>query len=93
MTAWLGAAASARIWDSCRSADQYLADYSGANGRYRYAKALEMGERSSGILMMAPRYENTAMVLNMRGVHDHCPGTRSTIYLWMETLMRQDGKS
>ena len=54
-------------------ADQYLADYSGANGRYRYAKALEMGERSSGILMMAPRYENTAMVLNMRGVHDHCP--------------------
>ena len=22
--------------------------------------------------MMAPRYENTAMVLNMRGIHDHC---------------------
>ena len=53
-------------------ADQYLADYSGANGRYRYAKALEMGEKDSGILMMAPRYENTAMVLNMRGLHDHC---------------------
>ena len=22
--------------------------------------------------MMAPRYENTAMILNMRGLHDHC---------------------
>ena len=31
-----------------------------------------MGEKHSGILMMAPRYENTAMVLNMRGLHDHC---------------------
>lgn len=55
-----------------KCADQYLADYSGANGRYRYAKAMEMGEKHSGILMMAPRYENTAMVLNMRGLHDHC---------------------
>ena len=55
-----------------KRADEYLADYSGANGRYRYAKALEMGEENRGILMMAPRYENTAMVLNMRGLHDHC---------------------
>lgn len=55
-----------------KRADEYLSDYSGANGRYRYAKALELGENCSGILMMAPRYENTAMVLNMRGIHDHC---------------------
>ena len=55
-----------------KRADEYLSDYSGANGRYRYAKALELGEICSGILMMAPRYENTAMVLNMRGIHDHC---------------------
>ena len=55
-----------------KRANEYLSDYSGANGRYRYAKALELGESCSGILMMAPRYENTAMVLNMRGIHDHC---------------------
>ena len=55
-----------------KTADQYLADYSGANGRYRYAKALEMGEADSGVMMMAPRYENTAMVLNMRGLHANC---------------------
>ena len=55
-----------------KSADKYLSDYSGANGRYRYAKALEMSETNRGIMMMAPRYENTAMILNMRGLHDHC---------------------
>lgn len=55
------------------TADQYLKDYSGANGRYRYAKALDLGSRTNAVLLMAPRYENTAMVLNMRGIHDHCP--------------------
>ena len=39
-----------------KSADKYLSDYSGANGRYRYAKALEMSETNRGIMMMAPRY-------------------------------------
>ena len=54
-------------------ADRYLKDYAGANGRYRYAKALELGSRTKGVLLMAPRYENTAMVLSMRGIHEHCP--------------------
>ena len=36
-----------------KRADEYLSDYSGANGRYRYAKALELGENCSGILMMS----------------------------------------
>lgn len=53
-------------------ADQFLSDYSGANGRYRYAKIVDMGRKCSGILAMAPRYENTSMVLTMRGVHKNC---------------------
>ena len=31
-----------------------------------------MGETCSAVLMMAPRYENSAMVLDMRGVHEYC---------------------
>ena len=54
-------------------ADRYLPDYAGANGRYRYAKAILLGKRTDAIFQMAPRYENTAMVLNMRGIHENCP--------------------
>lgn len=54
------------------TADQYLADFSGANGRYRYAKTLLLASRCNAMITMAPRYENTSMVLNMRGLHDNC---------------------
>lgn len=55
------------------AADKYLADFSGANGRYRYAKTVLLAKRCNAMIAMAPRYENTAMVLNMRGLHDNCP--------------------
>ena len=47
-------------------ADRYLPQFAGGNGRYRYAKAIQMGEVVDAVLSMAPRYENTAMVLEMR---------------------------
>lgn len=53
-------------------ADKYLSDFSGANGRYRYAKMLLLAGRCNAMIHMAPRYENTSMVLNMRGLHDNC---------------------
>ena len=53
-------------------ADRYLPQFAGGNGRYRYAKAVQMGETMDAILAMAPRYENTAMVLEMRELKEHC---------------------
>ena len=53
-------------------ADQYLPQFAGGNGRYRYAKAIQMGETMDAVLSMAPRYENTAMVLEMRELKQHC---------------------
>lgn len=53
-------------------ADKYLSDFSGANGRYRYAKMLLLAGRCNAMIHMSPRYENTSMVLNMRGLHDNC---------------------
>ncbi|MFR0729900.1 MAG: hypothetical protein ACLSIT_00090 [Christensenellales bacterium] len=51
-------------------------DYSGANGRYCVIPALELGENCGGYRStMAPRYESTAMVLNMRGDPRPLPGT------------------
>ena len=53
-------------------ADRYLPQFAGGNGRYRYAKAIQMGEVVDAVLSMAPRYENTAMVLEMRELKEHC---------------------
>ena len=53
-------------------ANKYISNYSGANGRYRYAKAVLLSEKCNAIINMSPRYENTAMVLNMRNLHDNC---------------------
>ena len=54
-------------------ADRLLPGFAGANGRYRIAKALELGRRSSGVLTLAPRYENTAAVLDMTGALEGIP--------------------
>ena len=51
-------------------ADSALPNFSGGNGRYRYAKAVELSGRTNAVLTLAPRYENTAMILDMRGLHD-----------------------
>ena len=37
------------------------------------AKGLELGGRCAGVLTMAPRYENTATILEMTGVLDSVP--------------------
>ena len=55
------------------SADRLLPGFAGANGRYRLAKGVELGGRCAGVLTMAPRYENTATILEMTGVLDSVP--------------------
>lgn len=54
------------------SADKYLGVFAGNHGRYRYAKAVEFGRSSDAVLTLAPRYENTAMVLQLRGIVQNC---------------------
>ena len=54
-------------------AEAHLDGFAGANGRYRYAKALEMGEHTAAVLTLSPRYENTEMVLSLRGMAQNCP--------------------
>lgn len=53
-------------------ADTYLPKFSGGNGRYRFAKAVQISESVDAILMMAPRYENTSMILEMRELQNLC---------------------
>jgi predicted CoA-substrate-specific enzyme activase len=53
-------------------AEGALPRFAGANGRYRYAKAAEMSRRTQAVLTLAPRYENTAMILEMRGMKEAC---------------------
>ena len=69
-------------------ADSALPNFSGGNGRYRYAKAVELSNRTNAVLTFAPRYENTAMILDMRGLHDACRAPLFQISLdndWDET--------
>lgn len=54
-------------------ANRLLPGFAGANGRYRIARALELGCRSSGVLTLSPRYENTATVLDMTGALEGFP--------------------
>ena len=53
-----------------RIAEQVLPNTSGGNARYRYAKAIQMGADSAAVLSLAPRYENAAMVMEMRGLRE-----------------------
>jgi predicted CoA-substrate-specific enzyme activase len=52
--------------------DRFLSNFAGGNGRYRYAKAVHAGKACAGVLHLTPRYENTAMVLEMRGLSEFC---------------------
>ena len=54
------------------AADTALPHFAGGNGRYRYAKAVELSGRADAVLTLAPRYENAAMILDMRGLRDAC---------------------
>lgn len=53
-------------------ADAALPRFAGGNGRYRYAKAVDLSAHAGAVLTLAPRYENTAMILDMRGLRDAC---------------------
>ena len=70
------------------SAEQALPHFAGGNGRYRYAKAVELSGRTQAVLTLAPRYENTAMILEMRGLKDACKAPLFELSLdndWDET--------
>ena len=68
--------------------DAALPDFAGGNGRYRYAKAVQLSQIANAVLTLAPRYENTAMILEMRGLHDACKAPLFNLSLdndWDET--------
>lgn len=54
-------------------ADQTLPRFAGAGGRYRLAKACALAQTTRGVISLAPRYENTATVLEMTGAAAHLP--------------------
>lgn len=53
-------------------ADRTLPEFAGGNGRYRWAKTVDMAKRSHAVLTLAPRYENTAAIIDMRGIAYAC---------------------
>lgn len=63
---------SADIQSLSDTADMYLRDFAGGNGRYRFAKTLELAKRTNAMLTVAPRYENTSIILQMRGLKQAC---------------------
>ena len=54
------------------TADYYLPNFAGANGRFRFAKTVELSKKTDAMLTIAPRYENTSMILQMRGLKQAC---------------------
>lgn len=54
-----------------------LDGFQGNNGRYRFAKTVQMGGFADAVIEMSPRYENTAMVLDMRNLSDK---TKAPLY-------------
>lgn len=70
------------------AADTALPHFTGGNGRYRYAKAVELSGRADAVLTLAPRYENAATILDMRGLRDACKAPLFQLSLdndWDET--------
>ena len=53
-------------------ANRELPMFSGGNGRYRYAKAIQMSKKVNAVLLLSPRYENTSMILEMRDIQNSC---------------------
>lgn len=71
-------------------ADASLAELNGGNGRYRFAKAVDASQNADAVLTMAPRYENTAIILEMRGLEEKCKAPVYSISLdhdWDETSL------
>lgn len=61
---------------------------SGGNVRYRFAKTVESGEHCDAVLSLAPRYENAAMVMEMRGLREKVKAPLYPVFFdgdWDET--------
>lgn len=50
-----------------------LGRFAGANARYRYAKAVEIGDRVQGVIEAASTYENVDIMLRLKGVPSAAP--------------------
>ena len=62
-------------------ADRFLPAYAGNHGRYRFAKAISMGEMADAVLLLSPRYENTATVLELSSLNSRCSAPLFSISL------------
>lgn len=50
-----------------------LVQFAGANARYRYAKAVQAGDRVDGIIEVASTYENVDIMLRLKGIPTKAP--------------------
>ena len=50
-----------------------LGQFAGANARYRYAKAVEIGDRADGVIEVASTYENVDIMLRLKGIPTKAP--------------------
>lgn len=50
-----------------------LGQFAGANARYRYAKAVQAGDRVDGIIEVASTYENVDIMLRLKGIPTKAP--------------------
>ena len=50
-----------------------LGQFAGANARYRYAKAVEIGDRADGVIEVASTYENVDIMLRLKGIPAKAP--------------------
>ena len=69
-----GASAYSPDRDELRSlATEAMGTYAAANGRYRYAKAVQAGRASDGVIVAASMYENTDIMLRLRNIPTQAP--------------------
>ena len=50
-----------------------LGQFAGANARYRYAKAVQSGQRADGVVAVASMYENADIMLRLKSVPCQAP--------------------
>ena len=54
-------------------ATDVLGQFAGANARYRYAKAVQAGQRADGVVAVASMYENVDIMLRLKSVPCRAP--------------------
>lgn len=70
------------------TADREVGSFQGGNGRYRWAKTMLLPAGTNAVLLTAPRYENSAVALEMHGLLSASPVPAYTVALdgdWDET--------